>query len=84
MAPSPTLPDGLLLANSYHVSRYNTSTRRLTPEMFEEAVRALLARLDARPTALTQARVSRDTVPAGRARPRARRQARAERQKGRR
>jgi uracil-DNA glycosylase family 4 len=29
------LPDGLRLANSYHVSRYNTSTRRLTPEMFE-------------------------------------------------
>lgn len=29
------LPNGLLLANSYHVSRYNTSTRRLTTEMFE-------------------------------------------------
>jgi uracil-DNA glycosylase family 4 len=39
------LPDGLLLADSYHVSRYNTSTRRLTPEMFEAAVSALLARL---------------------------------------
>lgn len=39
------LPDGLLLADSYHVSRYNTSTRRLTPEMFEQAVAALLARL---------------------------------------
>jgi uracil-DNA glycosylase family 4 len=39
------LPDGLLLADSYHVSRYNTSTRRLTPEMFEAAVAALLARL---------------------------------------
>lgn len=39
------LPDGLLLADSYHVSRYNTSTRRLTPEMFEAAVEALLARL---------------------------------------
>ena len=39
------LPDGLLLADSYHVSRYNTSTRRLTPEMFENAVSALLARL---------------------------------------
>ena len=33
-----TLPDGLLLANSYHVSRYNTSTRRLTPAMFESVV----------------------------------------------
>ena len=40
-----TLPDGLLLADSYHVSRYNTSTRRLTTEMFEAAVEALLARL---------------------------------------
>jgi uracil-DNA glycosylase family 4 len=40
-----TLPDGLLLADSYHVSRYNTSTRRLTPEMFETAVATLLARL---------------------------------------
>jgi uracil-DNA glycosylase family 4 len=29
------LPDGLLLADSYHVSRYNTSTRRLTTEMFQ-------------------------------------------------
>ncbi len=35
------LPDGLRVANSYHVSRYNTSTRRLTPEMFE----AVLARI---------------------------------------
>lgn len=42
------LPDGLLLANSYHVSRYNTSTGRLTTEMFEAVVFDLLARL-ARP-----------------------------------
>jgi uracil-DNA glycosylase len=28
----------LLLANSYHVSRYNTSTRRLNTEMFEDVV----------------------------------------------
>ena len=40
------LPDGLILADSYHVSRYNTSTRRLTPEMFEAAVLALVRRLD--------------------------------------
>jgi uracil-DNA glycosylase family 4 len=32
------LPDGLLLANSYHVSRYNTSTRRLTTQMFEDVM----------------------------------------------
>jgi uracil-DNA glycosylase len=41
------LPDGLLLADSYHVSRYNTSTRRLTPEMFEAMMVALLERLRA-------------------------------------
>ena len=29
---------GLLLANSYHVSRYNTSTKRLNTEMFENVV----------------------------------------------
>jgi len=29
---------GLLLANSYHVSRYNTSTKRLNTEMFEKVV----------------------------------------------
>jgi uracil-DNA glycosylase family 4 len=40
------LPGGLLLADSYHVSRYNTSTRRLTPAMFESAVEALLPHLD--------------------------------------
>jgi uracil-DNA glycosylase len=32
---------GLLLANSYHVSRYNTSTRRLNTEMFEDVVRKI-------------------------------------------
>jgi uracil-DNA glycosylase family 4 len=32
------LPDGLVLANSYHVSRYNTNTGRLTPEMFEAVI----------------------------------------------
>jgi uracil-DNA glycosylase family 4 len=38
-----TLPDGLQLANSYHVSRYNTSTRRLTTPMFEQVVEKLAA-----------------------------------------
>ena len=32
------LPGGLTLADSYHVSRYNTSTRRLTTPMFEAVV----------------------------------------------
>ena len=35
------LPDGLVLADSYHVSRYNTSTRRLTPEMFVDVVKGI-------------------------------------------
>jgi uracil-DNA glycosylase len=38
------LPGGLVLADSYHCSRYNTNTRRLTPEMFEEVFRALRRR----------------------------------------
>lgn len=33
-----TLPDGLLLADSYHVSRLNTNTGRLTTPMFEAVV----------------------------------------------
>ena len=37
------LPDGLRLADSYHVSRLNTNTGRLTPVMFESVVGALLA-----------------------------------------
>jgi uracil-DNA glycosylase family 4 len=40
------LPGGLRLLDSYHCSRYNTQTRRLTPEMFHgvfERARALLA-----------------------------------------
>ena len=41
------LPGGPLLADSYHVSRYNTNTRRLTPEMFDAVMRAMLQRLDA-------------------------------------
>ena len=33
------LPDGLRLVSSYHCSRYNTQTRRLTPAMFDAVVR---------------------------------------------
>ena len=36
-----TLPDGLLMADSYHVSRLNTNTGRLTTPMFEAVVAAL-------------------------------------------
>ncbi len=37
------LPGGLVLTDSYHVSRYNTSTRRLTTAMFEAVVASLAA-----------------------------------------
>ena len=39
------LPDGLLLADSYHVSRLNTNTGRLTTAMFEAVVEDILARI---------------------------------------
>ncbi|HZU90801.1 MAG TPA: uracil-DNA glycosylase [Stellaceae bacterium] len=41
-----TLPNGLWLADSYHCSRYNTNTGRLTPAMFEAVFAALAARLE--------------------------------------
>jgi uracil-DNA glycosylase family 4 len=39
------LANGLVLADSYHCSRYNTNTGRLTTEMFEGVVAALRGRL---------------------------------------
>ena len=39
------LPNGIVLTNSFHVSRYNTSTRRLTPAMFEAVVASLKQRV---------------------------------------
>ena len=44
-AAAAALPSGVHLAASYHVSRYNQNTRRLTPEMFEAVVEALLPAL---------------------------------------
>jgi uracil-DNA glycosylase family 4 len=38
---------GLMLADSYHCSRYNTNTGRLTTAMFEEVVAAIASRLAA-------------------------------------
>jgi uracil-DNA glycosylase family 4 len=40
------LPSGLQLADSYHCSRYNTNTGRLTAEMFEAVFAKLLPLLD--------------------------------------
>ena len=39
------LPDGLALADSYHCSRYNTNTGKLTTEMFEAVFAELRRRL---------------------------------------
>jgi uracil-DNA glycosylase len=47
------LPNGLLLADSYHCSRLNTNTGTLTPQMFEAVFAALLSHLrQAEPAAL--------------------------------
>lgn len=40
------LPDGRHLVDSYHCSRYNTNTGRLTPGMFADVFRAALALRD--------------------------------------
>lgn len=40
-AAKHALPDGRTLTDSYHCSRYNLNTRRLTTEMFEEVFKAI-------------------------------------------
>jgi uracil-DNA glycosylase family 4 len=40
------LPGGLRLLSSYHCSRYNTQTKRLTPAMFADVFRAARLHLD--------------------------------------
>jgi len=39
------LPGGQALFDSYHCSRYNTNTRRLTPQMFDAVVAAIARRI---------------------------------------
>lgn len=41
------LPDGTVLADSYHCSRYNTNTGRLTEAMFHDVFAEVRRRLDA-------------------------------------
>jgi uracil-DNA glycosylase family 4 len=43
------LPDGVLLADSYHCSRLNTNTGTLTPQMFEAVFASLAERLACAP-----------------------------------
>lgn len=40
------LPGGLILFDSYHCSRYNTQTKRLTPEMFHSLFTRIRSELD--------------------------------------
>ena len=40
------LPSGLSLIDSYHCSRYNTQTRRLTPEMFQAVFARIRQKID--------------------------------------
>jgi uracil-DNA glycosylase family 4 len=46
-AAEHALPGGAVLLDSYHCSRYNQNTRRLTPEMFDAVVRRARHLLDA-------------------------------------
>jgi uracil-DNA glycosylase len=39
------LPGGRVLFDSYHCSRYNTNTRRLTPQMFDAVVASIVQRI---------------------------------------
>jgi uracil-DNA glycosylase len=45
------LPSGLTVFDSYHCSRQNTNTRRLTTEMFEQVVSDAVASVESRPIA---------------------------------
>jgi uracil-DNA glycosylase family 4 len=42
------LPGGRTLFDSYHCSRYNTNTRRLTPEMFDAVIQNIARRINSR------------------------------------
>jgi uracil-DNA glycosylase family 4 len=48
LPPAPASPAGIRLYDSYHCSRYNTQTRRLTETMFQAVLRDIAAELRAR------------------------------------
>jgi uracil-DNA glycosylase family 4 len=48
LPPGPHAPEGFLLYDSYHCSRYNTQTRRLTEAMFQAVFRDIIAELGSR------------------------------------
>jgi len=45
LPPSVAAPDGIRLYDSYHCSRYNTQTKRLTEAMFHAVLRDIVAEL---------------------------------------
>jgi uracil-DNA glycosylase family 4 len=53
-AAEHALSGGRVLLDSYHCSRYNTQTRRLTTSMFEAVIERAAALLDAPPRTATQ------------------------------
>jgi uracil-DNA glycosylase family 4 len=48
LPPMPHAPAGIRLYDSYHCSRYNTQTKRLTEAMFEAVLRDIVAELEPR------------------------------------
>ena len=48
LPPAPGAPEGIRLYDSYHCSRYNTQTKRLTDAMFQAVFRDIVAELEPR------------------------------------
>lgn len=48
LPPMPGIPQGIRLYDSYHCSRYNTQTKRLTEAMFQAVFRDIVAELKPR------------------------------------
>lgn len=46
LPPMPDAPKGIRLYDSYHCSRYNTQTKRLTEAMFQAVFRDIVSELD--------------------------------------